>query len=69
MQKVEYKNPIVPGFSPDPSVVFVDGIFYLATSSFHMFPGIPIYASHDLRKWKHIGMTNHVSLVVDVKSC
>ncbi|KAM5343607.1 hypothetical protein ACJ41O_012144 [Fusarium nematophilum] len=52
---VEYHNPIVPGFSPDPSVVFVDGIFYLANSSFHVFPGLPIYASRDLERWTHIG--------------
>ncbi|KAF6806305.1 hypothetical protein CMUS01_14399, partial [Colletotrichum musicola] len=50
-----FSNPIVPGFAPDPSVVFVDGVFYLATSSFHVFPGIPIYASTDLQEWKHIG--------------
>ncbi|KAF9875389.1 xylosidase [Colletotrichum karsti] len=50
-----YRNPIIPGFAPDPSVVFVDGVFYLATSSFHVFPGIPIYASTDLQQWKQIG--------------
>ncbi|KAJ4264252.1 hypothetical protein NW762_005446 [Fusarium torreyae] len=54
-QLVEYSNPITPGFNPDPSIVFVDGIFYLATSSFHVFPGLPIYASRDLKKWIHIG--------------
>ncbi|KAI3546654.1 hypothetical protein CSPX01_04309 [Colletotrichum filicis] len=51
----EFQNPIIPGFAPDPSVVMVDGIFYLVTSSFHIFPGLPIYASRDLRSWKHIG--------------
>ncbi|XEV05022.1 hypothetical protein FSHL1_010309 [Fusarium sambucinum] len=50
-----YSNPIVPGFAPDPSVVFVDGTFFLCTSSFHVFPGLPIYASKDLRQWTHIG--------------
>ncbi|KAH7149828.1 glycosyl hydrolase [Dactylonectria estremocensis] len=54
-ETVEYRNPIVPGFSPDPSVVYVDGIFYLANSTFHVFPGLPIYASRDLREWTHIG--------------
>ncbi|CRK26658.1 hypothetical protein BN1708_014624 [Verticillium longisporum] len=52
---VDYSNPIVPGFSPDPSVVFVDGTFFLCTSSFHVFPGLPIYASKDLKEWTHIG--------------
>ncbi|KAL2752933.1 glycoside hydrolase family 43 protein [Sodiomyces alcalophilus JCM 7366] len=51
----EYENPIIPGFAPDPSVVFVEGTYFLATSSFHVFPGLPIYASKDLKKWTHIG--------------
>jgi len=51
-----YQNPIIPGFAPDPSVVLVDGTFFLVTSSFHIFPGIPIYASKNLQTWVHIGM-------------
>lgn len=35
-----YHNPIIPGFAPDPSVVRVNGVFYLVTSSFHIFPGV-----------------------------
>lgn len=60
---VLYQNPIVPGFAPDPSVVLVDGIFYLVTSSFHMFPGLPIYASRDLKQWTHIGRRYNQRLV------
>ncbi|KAH6714818.1 xylosidase/arabinosidase [Leptodontidium sp. MPI-SDFR-AT-0119] len=52
---IEYSNPIIPGFAPDPSVVFVDGTFFLCTSSFHVFPGLPLYASKDLKTWSHIG--------------
>ncbi|KAL2074176.1 hypothetical protein VTL71DRAFT_7954 [Oculimacula yallundae] len=48
-------NPIIPGFAPDPSVVLVDGTFFLVNSTFHMFPGLPIYASKDLISWQHIG--------------
>ncbi|KAN0090480.1 Glycosyl hydrolase, five-bladed beta-propellor domain containing protein [Hyaloscypha variabilis] len=47
----KYSNPIIPGFSPDPSVCFHDGTFFLVNSSFHMFPGVPIYASKDLNSW------------------
>ncbi|KAH7237767.1 glycosyl hydrolase [Fusarium redolens] len=57
--EILYSNPIVPGFAPDPSVVFVDGTFFLCTSSFHVFPGLPIYASKDLRQWTHIGNALH----------
>ncbi|UPK95638.1 hypothetical protein LCI18_006573 [Fusarium solani-melongenae] len=52
---VEPTNPLIPGFSPDPSLVNVNGWYYLVNSSFHMFPGLPIYASQDLISWKHIG--------------
>ncbi|OAP56346.1 hypothetical protein AYL99_09525 [Fonsecaea erecta] len=48
-------NPIIPGFAPDPSVVLIDGTFFLVNSSFHVFPGLPIYASKDLISWKQIG--------------
>ncbi|KAL5330377.1 hypothetical protein ACEPPN_003904 [Leptodophora sp. 'Broadleaf-Isolate-01'] len=52
-------NPIIPGFAPDPSAIHVDGWFFLVTSSFHLFPGLPIYASKDLCSWKHIGNAIH----------
>lgn len=48
-------NPVIPGFAPDPSVVKVGDWFYLINSSFHLFPGLPIYASQDLVSWQQIG--------------
>jgi len=50
-----YANPIVPGFHPDPSIVRVDTDYYLVTSSFEYFPGIPIFTSKDLVNWRQIG--------------
>ncbi len=50
-----YRNPVIPGFNPDPSVVCVGGDFYLVTSSFEYFPGLPIYHSRDLVNWRQIG--------------
>ncbi|KIH93634.1 xylosidase/arabinosidase [Sporothrix brasiliensis 5110] len=52
-------NPIIPGFSPDPSIVKVGEWFFLVNSTFHMFPGLPIYASQDLVSWKQIGNAIH----------
>lgn len=52
----EYHNPIIPGFAPDPSIAFVNGTFFLVNSSFHVFPGLPIYASEDLISWRQIGV-------------
>lgn len=48
-------NPIIPGFAPDPSVVLVGDTFFLVNSTFHLFPGLPIYVSKDLAKWELIG--------------
>ncbi|KAJ5346084.1 Concanavalin A-like lectin/glucanase subgroup [Penicillium brevicompactum] len=50
-----HSNPIIPGFSPDPSICLIDGTFFLVNSSFHLFPGLPVYMSNDLVSWTHIG--------------
>lgn len=48
-------NPILPGFNPDPTICRVGKDYYLATSTFEYFPGVPIYHSRDLVNWKVIG--------------
>jgi alpha-N-arabinofuranosidase len=50
-----FHNPILSGFNPDPSVCRVGDDYYLVTSSFTWFPGIPIYHSKDLINWELIG--------------
>ncbi|HTV20826.1 MAG TPA: glycoside hydrolase family 43 protein [Polyangiaceae bacterium] len=52
---LRYRNPILPGFYPDPSVVRVGDTFYLVNSSFEMFPGVPIHRSRDLVHWEPLG--------------
>lgn len=49
------KNPIIPGFYPDPSICRVGDDFYLAVSSFELCPGIPLFHSKDLANWEKIG--------------
>ncbi|KAK7034016.1 hypothetical protein VNI00_012447 [Paramarasmius palmivorus] len=49
-----YKNPIIPGFNPDPSILRVGPDYFLATSTFEFFPGVPIYHSTDLISWNII---------------
>jgi xylan 1,4-beta-xylosidase len=50
-----YRNPVLPGFYPDPSVARVGEWFYLVNSSFEMFPGVPIHRSRDLVSWEPFG--------------
>jgi beta-xylosidase len=51
------QNPTISGFAPDPSIVRIDGEYFLITSSFHLFPSLPIYSSKDLVSWEHIGLS------------
>lgn len=46
------KNPILPGFNPDASVVKVGADYYLATSTFEWWPGVEIYHSRNLVNWE-----------------
>lgn len=53
--KNTYRNPILPGFYPDPSICRVGEDYYLVTSSFEYFPGLPIFHSRDLVHWRQLG--------------
>jgi xylan 1,4-beta-xylosidase len=50
-----YRNPVLAGFYPDPSITRVGDTFYLVNSTFTYFPGIPVFASRDLVHWRQIG--------------
>ena len=50
-----YRNPILTGMHPDPSIVCVGEDFYMVNSSFIYFPCIPISHSKDLIHWEVIG--------------
>lgn len=56
MKKVEVKNPVLRGFNPDPSFIYVNGIFYLANSTFEYKPGVRIHYSSNLINWKEVGV-------------
>ncbi|WP_068504416.1 glycoside hydrolase family 43 protein [Paenibacillus kribbensis] len=52
---MQYNNPVISGFYPDPSICRVRDDYYLVTSSFEYFPGVPIFHSKDLVHWNQIG--------------
>ncbi|KAI0164139.1 glycoside hydrolase family 43 protein [Xylariaceae sp. FL1272] len=45
------RNPILPGFNPDPSILRVGDDYYIATSTFEWYPGVQIHHSKDLANW------------------
>ncbi|HMJ54036.1 MAG TPA: glycoside hydrolase family 43 protein [Polyangiaceae bacterium] len=53
--QLTYRNPVLPGVHPDPSVVRVGEWFYLVNSSLEMFPGVPLYRSRNLVHWQPLG--------------
>jgi len=65
-QTYTYTNPVISGFNPDPSVVRVGEDYYLVTSSFCYFPGLPIYHSKNLVDWELIGYGLHRSNQIDL---
>ncbi len=54
-QDFGYQNPVLSGMNPVSSVCRVGEDYYLVTSSFVQYPGLPIYHSKDLIHWKMIG--------------
>ena len=54
-----FKNPILSGFYPDPSICRAGDDYYMVTSTFTYFPGVPVFHSKDLVHWKQIGNALH----------
>lgn len=50
-----FKNPVLAGTYPDPSICRVDDDYYLVTSSFSYYPGVPLFHSKNLVNWRQIG--------------
>lgn len=51
-----YYNPILPGWYSDPSVCTNgEGDYFLVTSTFCYYPGVPIFHSRDMVNWKQLG--------------
>lgn len=47
-------NPILTGFHADPSIVVVNGEYFIANSTFEWYPGVEIHRSKDLVHWKSV---------------
>jgi alpha-N-arabinofuranosidase len=59
ISQITFRNPIISGLASDPSICRVGDDYYLVTSTFEYFPGLPIYQSKDLVHWKIIGYALH----------
>lgn len=65
----KFQNPIIKGFHPDPSICRVGEDYFLVTSSFCYFPGLPVFHSRDLVHWEQIGHGISRSSQLDYRDC
>ena len=61
------RNPILPGFNPDPCICRKGDDYYMAVSSFEWVPGIPVYHSKDLKNWELLTHVLTNDTAVDLK--
>ena len=69
LKEGEFYNPILQGCYPDPSICRKGNDYYLVTSTFAMFPGVPIFHSNDLVNWKQIGHVLDRKSQLKVEDC
>jgi len=50
-----FYNPIIPGWASDPAICKTPEGYFLVTSTFTYFPGVPLYHSDDLVNWRLVG--------------
>jgi xylan 1,4-beta-xylosidase len=58
----QYRNPILPGCHPDPSICRAGDSYFLVTSTFEYLPGLPVHRSTNLVDWELIGHVVHDEL-------
>jgi beta-xylosidase len=48
-----YTNPVIFADFPDPDVIRVGDVYYMSTTTMHIFPGATILKSNDLVNWEY----------------
>jgi alpha-N-arabinofuranosidase len=66
---MKFRNPIVSGYNPDPSICRVGEDFYLVNSTFEYFPGVPVYHSKNLVNWEMLGYCLSRSSQLPLEGC
>ena len=64
-----FKNPVIPGYNPDPSICRVGDDFYLVNSTFEFFPGVPVYHSKNLVNWELKGYCLNRRSQLELEGC
>ena len=63
----QIKNPVLPGFNADPSIIRVDDTYYIANSTFEWFPGVRLHESKDMVHWKLLPSALSTTTLLDMR--
>lgn len=63
----QIKNPVLPGFNADPSIIRVDDTYYIANSTFEWFPGVRLHESKDMVHWKLLPSALSTTTLLEMK--
>ena len=66
---MKYRNPIISGYNPDPSICRVGEDYYIVNSSFEFYPGVPVYHSRNLVNWELEGYCLTEESQLDLHGC
>lgn len=64
-----YRNPVIPGYHPDPSICRVGEDYYIVNSTFEFFPGVPVFHSRNLANWELIGYVLNRREQLELEGC
>ncbi|MBR8698239.1 glycoside hydrolase family 43 protein [Enterococcus gallinarum] len=64
---MKIKNPVLPGFNADPSIIRVKDTYYIANSTFEWFPGVRLHESKDLVHWNLLPSPLSTTTLLDMK--
>lgn len=66
---MKYRNPIIRGYNPDPTICRSGEDYYIVNSSFEFFPGLPIYHSKNLANWELVSYALSRESQLDLYQC
>lgn len=64
---MKVSNPVLKGFNADPAIIYANGVYYIANSTFEWFPGVQIHKSTDLVNWELATRPLDTAKMLDMK--
>lgn len=62
-------NPVLSGFYADPSILALNGEYFIANSTFEWYPGVEIHRSKDLVHWQSVASPLSENRLLNMSGC